>query len=208
MRKNNVALRAGGRKFRLFLAAGLMMLSAAALLWFTLQSERVTTTVMVAAVDLPAGAQIESGQLKSVQMNLGVSQGEYLAPNDLPDGAYVLVPVGEGQLIAKSNVAGTAIDARVPVVFTPSMALPKGLGPGDSVDVWVVEKNVDRTFGAPYALILAAEVSNVTEPTGVMANGVAQVELSVPADAVSPVLAAIANESALSIILRPTLADG
>lgn len=208
MTKNRFAKRASRGKLKLIILAGFMTASAVAVLWFAGQSDRLTSTVMIAAEDLPAGAQINEKQVKSVQVNLGQSRSQYLAPEDLPMGAYVLVPVGAGQFIAKSNVAGTAIDSRVPVVVTPSMSLPKGLSVGDSVDVWVAEQNLDRTFGDPYAMILSAEVAAIIESTGMVSNGVPQVELNVPTDSVAPVLSAIASESAISLILRPTLADG
>jgi hypothetical protein len=88
------------------------------------------------------------------------------------------------------------------------MGLPVGLVSGASVDVWVAPLNEEKVLAEPYVLVLGAEVSQLISSDEIFANQSQAVELWVPIDAVGPVLSAIALEHSISLILRPTLADG
>ena len=87
------------------------------------------------------------------------------------------------------------------------MPIAAGIKPGSSVDVWVSKRLENNAFAAPVAIVLAAEVAQVIEPSGMFASAVPSVELWVPAAAVSPILAAIASQDSISLVLRPTFAD-
>ena len=128
--------------------------------------------------------------------------------DELPDGSYVLGPLRAGQLVAKSVLAGAIIDERVPVVVNSAMGLASGVVAGASVDVWVTPAKQDKVVGEPYVLVLAAEVATLFEDNAMFSEKNSQVELWVPLEAVGPVLAAISNGDSVSLILRPTLADG
>jgi hypothetical protein len=66
----------------------------------------------------------------------------------------------------------------------------------------------DKVVGEPYVLVLAAEVARLFEDNEMFSEKNSQVELWVPLEAVGPVLAAVSNGDSVSLILRPTLADG
>ena len=105
-------------------------------------------------------------------------------------------------------LATAVLDERVPLVVNSQMGLSAGLVAGASVDLWVTPVTEDKTPGEPFALVLGAEVSRLLEKTEMFTNQSPDVELWVPVDAVGPVLAAISSESNISLVLRPTLADG
>ena len=105
-------------------------------------------------------------------------------------------------------IATSVLDERVPIVVNSAMGLAAGLVAGASVDVWVTPVAEGKTAGEPYALVLGAEVSRVMEKKEMFSNLNPDVELWVPADAVGPVLLAISQEAKISLVLRPTLADG
>lgn len=195
------------RRKTLVLAFGLVTLSVGGV-WLAIETNNSTEEYLVSAGALPAGSAVTDEMLLPVSVNLGPSADKYLRVGELPTGSYLLGPVVPGQLIIKSMLASNIIDARVPLVITSKMPLPTALKPGGSVDLWVSEKLENNTFAPPYALVLGAEVAKILETTGMFAEDVPPVELWVPTEAIAPVLDAVDAGDSISLILRPTAADG
>jgi len=175
---------------------------------FTISANNHTDEFLVATRDLPAGSPVVLADLDIALVNLGLGAEQYLRESDLPDSAYVLGPLRKGQLVPKSMLASSIIDKRVPVVVNSAMGLASGVVAGASVDVWITPITEDKVAGEPYVLVLAAEVARLFEQNEMFGDKNSDVELWVPVDAVGPVLAAISNGASVSLILRPTLADG
>ena len=175
---------------------------------FVISTNNQTKEFLVAARDLPAGSPVSAADSESANVNLGEAEVQYLKANELPSGSYLLGPIREGQLIPRSMLATKVLDERVPLVVSSAMGLAGGLVAGASVDLWVTPITENKTAGEPYALVLGAEVSRLLEKTEMFSNSNPDVELWVPVAAVGPVLAAISAESKISLVLRPTLADG
>lgn len=175
---------------------------------YVISANNQTQEFLVAAHDLPAGSPVSKADAVSANVNLGEGANQYLKANELPTGSYLLGPIREGQLIPRSMLATTVLDERVPLVVSSAMGLAAGLVAGASVDLWVTPIAESKTAGEPYALVLGAEVSRLLEKTEMFSNQNPDVELWVPVAAVGPVLAAISAESKISLVLRPTLADG
>jgi Flp pilus assembly protein CpaB len=186
----------------------IMIASSVGVVAFTISENNHTDEFLVAARDLPAGSPVTSADLKIAEVNLGLGSENYLRKNELPADAYMLGPVRTGQLVAKSTLATSIIDERVPVVVKSAMGLSAGVVAGASVDVWVTPAKEDKVVGEPYVLVLAAEVAKLFENNELFAEENSKVELWVPLEAVGPVLAAISNGDSVSLILRPTFADG
>jgi hypothetical protein len=183
-------------------------LSAALGVAYVIELNNHTDKFLVASRDLPAGSAITDSDAQVAELNLGTSAKQYLPMGELPKGGYLLGPVRAGQLIPRSMLANAVIDERVPVVVKSAMGLPVGLVSGASVDVWVAPLTEDKVLAEPYVLVLGAEVSQLISSDEIFASESQAVELWVPIDAVGPVLSAIALEHRISLILRPTLADG
>lgn len=183
-------------------------LSAALGVAYVIELNNHTDKFLVASRDLPAGSAITDSDAQVAELNLGTSAKQYLPMGELPKGGYLLGPVRAGQLIPRSMLANAVIDERVPVVVKSAMGLPVGLVSGASVDVWVAPLTEDKVVAEPYVLVLGAEVSQLISSDEIFASESQAVELWVPIDAVGPVLSAIALEHRISLILRPTLADG
>lgn len=195
-------------RIRTLILGLILVASSVGIIAFTVAENNHTDEYLVAARDLPAGSPVSSADLKLAMVNLGTGSEYYLRKDELPGGSYVLGPLRAGQLVAKSVLASAIIDARVPVVVNSAMGLSSGVVAGASVDVWVTPAKQDNVVGEPYVLVLAAEVAKLLETNEMFAQEKSQVELWVPLEAVGPVLAAIANGDSVSLILRPTLADG
>lgn len=175
---------------------------------FAISANNHTDEFLVASRDLPAGSSFAASDTSSSAVNLGTSANQYLKPGDVPEGGYLLGPVRAGQLIPRSMLASTIIDERVPVVVQSAMGLPDGLVAGASVDIWVAPIDENKQFGEPFVLVLGAEVSRLIENQEMFANQSPSVEMWVPIEAVGPVLSSISAGDKISLILRPTLADG
>ena len=197
-----------GAKTRYLVLAITFFCLALAGINFAISANNHTDKHLVAARDLPAGSPMTAGDVEVAEMNLGASAEKYLEQEALPVGGYLLTPIRKGQLIPLSAMATSVIDERVPVVVESAMGLPVGLIPGASVDVWVTPLDENKVFGEPYVLVLGAEVAELIQTKEMFANQNPSVELWVPIAAVGPLLSSIANTHSISLILRPTFADG
>lgn len=195
-------------KTKSLLAAAAFFVASVVAVNFVIQQNNHTDEYLVAARDLPAGSTFVASDTQAQSVNLGLSSKQYLKVSEIPAGGYLLGPIRAGQLIPRSMLASVVIDERVPLVVQSDMGLPTGLVPGASVDLWVTPVDENKIHGEPFVLVLGAEVSELIENNEMFANQNPAVELWVPVEAVGPVLGAIAAEASISLILKPTLADG
>lgn len=195
-------------KTKSLLAAAAFFVASVLAVNFVIKQNNHTDEYLVAARDLPAGSTFVASDTQAQSVNLGLSSKQYLKVSEIPAGGYLLGPIRAGQLIPRSMLASVVIDERVPLVVQSDMGLPTGLVPGASVDLWVTPVDENKIHGEPFVLVLGAEVSELIENNEMFANQNPAVELWVPVEAVGPVLGAIAAEASISLILKPTLADG
>ena len=195
-------------KTKSLLAAAAFFVASVLAVNFVIQQNNHTDEYLVAARDLPAGSTFVASDTQAQSVNLGLSSKQYLKVSEIPAGGYLLGPIRAGQLIPRSMLASVVVDERVPLVVQSDMGLPTGLVPGASVDLWVTPVDENKIHGEPFVLVLGAEVSELIENNEMFANQNPAVELWVPVEAVGPVLGAIAAEASISLILKPTLADG
>jgi hypothetical protein len=172
--------------------------------WWVIEANNTTEEYLVAAKPATSGSMITESSFRVARMNLGESSGLYLKPGDLEAGNYLLNNMAVGQLVALGSVASAIIDARHPVVISSSMPLPRS---GDFVDIWVSESLEGGGFAAPVTIVLDAEIVDIAEATGVMADQQPQVQLLVPVESVSPILDAVASKDAISLILKRNLGN-
>ena len=175
--------------------------------WWVIDANNTTEEFLVAAKPATSGSIITESSFRIARMNLGESSRLYLKPGDLEPGNYLLNTMAVGQLVALGSVASAVIDARQPVVISSTMPLPQGVGVGDFVDIWVSGSQEGGVFAAPMALVLDAEIVDIAQATGVMAEQQPQVQVLVPVESVSPILDAVASKDAISMILKRNLGN-
>jgi len=175
--------------------------------WWVIDANNTTEEFLVAAKPATSGSIITESSFRIARMNLGESSQLYLKPGDLEPGNYLLNTMAVGQLVALGSVASAVIDARQPVVISSTMPLPQGVGVGDFVDIWVSESQEGGVFAAPMALVLDAEIVDIAQASGVMAEQQPQVQVLVPVESVSPILDAVASKDAISMILKRNLGN-
>ena len=190
------------------LIVGMLLIAISMIgVWLVIEANNRTEEFLVAAQPAASGSVITESSFRVVRLNLGDSSRLYLKPGDLDEGNYLLNTMAVGQLVALGSVASAIIDARQPVVITSTMPIPQKVGVGDFVDIWVSELQDGGVFAPPRTLVLDAEIVDIAEPTGVMADAQPQVQVLVPVESVSPILDAVASKDAISMILKRNLGN-
>lgn len=162
-----------------------------------------TTAVYAARSALVPGERIEAADLVVRNVRLGPSEQEYLAVNDLLDGAVATRSILAGELVPVSAV-GTAEQAEQTIVVVSVPALAGSISKGSVVDLWASVPGRDApgdAQGAPAVLVADATVAGIQKAAGIIADGrVNAVEVLVPRSRVAAVLEAIAADATMSIV--------
>lgn len=184
---------------RFFLGVLLVAASVAGV-WLVVTAARQTVPVYAAAHTLVPGQVIEPGDLEVVDVALGALAGAYL-PAEHSAGALVATRTVEaGELVPAASV-GEARSARTTnVVVRSAVDVPASVGAGAVVEVWAAPIREDGGYDEPRVLVADATVVSVTRDDSMIGGGAAALELVIPRADVSATLAAMADESALSIV--------
>ena len=190
----------------LLLGVLLIVLSVAGV-WYAIESNNKTDDYLVAARPASSGSMVTKDSFRVEHFNLSSSSNLYLKPGQVPVGSYLLTTLDSGQLIAKGSVATSIIDARQPVIISSTMPVPDTLKVGDFVDIWVSEAIENGKFAPAVTLVRDAEVTDIMQPSGVIADQAPRIQVLVPVVSVAPILDAIASKGALSLVLKRNLGD-
>lgn len=184
---------------RAVVGAGLILASIAGV-WFVVEAADQSSPVLVAGATLSVGDTISQGDLEVAHVRLDAADTRYLA--SVPEGGLVVTrTVFEGELIPLSAVkAGARVQVRA-VVVESATRLPGSVEAGSLVDVWAAEQQEDGSFAPPIVVVGGASVVDVLEQQGLVTTGAAStVEILVPTGSVALLLAALAGDSAISIV--------
>ena len=167
-----------------------------------------TQPVYAARNTLPTGTPITSEVLEVVRLRLTGTDAGYLdASQPLPPGQILTRTVGAGEIIPSASIAPAGrIDFR-PVSIPIEGVPPAGLSPGGLVDVWASAKRREAVGGGydePERIAATVEVFEVRTPdSGLSADRTGSVEVLLPAEALSPVLDAMANQARVVVLPVP-----
>jgi hypothetical protein len=190
---------------RFFLGVLLVAASVAGV-WLVVTAARQTVPVYAAAHTLVPGQVIEPGDLEVVDVALGALAGAYLPAEDSDRALVATRTVEAGELVPAASV-GDARSARTTnVVVRSAVDVPASVGAGAVVEVWAAPIREDGGYDEPRVLVADATVVSVTRDDSMIGGGAAALELVIPRADVSATLAAMADESALSIV--PTTGAG
>lgn len=186
---------------RLVIGVVLIAVSTAGV-WALVSGLDATTEVYTVRDTVTPGDRIGAADLAPAPVQLGEALDRYVTPDRLPaDGALVTRTIRAGELVPRSAVTDASAAGLATVVVTLRGALPTGLGPGATVDVWAAAPAEGDAFAAPVVLVAGAEITAVVEPGGLVATGAGiEVELRVTHDQVGTVLTAIAEGDAIDLV--------
>jgi hypothetical protein len=184
---------------RLVVGVGLILASVAGV-WFVVDAADRSRPVFVASSTLSVGDTVSEKDLTVAHVRLEAADSRYLAT--VPDGGLVVTrTVFEGEFIPLSAVKTGARVQVSAVVLDSATRLPGSVERGSLVDVWAAEKQEDGSFAPPVVMVSGAHVVEVLEQQGlVTASAANTVEVLVPTGTVALLLAALAGDSAISIV--------
>ncbi|QIG38272.1 hypothetical protein G5T42_01250 [Microbacterium sp. 4R-513] len=184
---------------RFFLGILLIVASVAGV-WFVVSAARQTVPVFAATRTLVPGDTVSAGDLRVVDVALGQLEGAYLSPDRIDEGLVATRTVEEGELVPQSAVGATTTVATTTVVLQSAVEVPASVEAGSVVEVWEAPLIERGSYDAPRILVPDATVVSVTRDDSVMGGGAASLEVVIPRADVAAVLAAMSDESALSIV--------
>jgi SAF domain len=189
-----------------FLLGILLIVASVAGVWLVVTAARQTAPVYAATHTIVPGEAISADDLRVVDVALGALAGEYLTPEELAGATVATRTIEDGELVPASSV-GAADSARTTsVVVRSTVDVPASVGAGTVVEVWSAPLLEQGEYDAPRILVADATVVSVTRDESMIGGGAAALELVIPRADVAATLAAMADESAMSVV--PTTGSG
>ncbi len=188
-------------------ALGIVLIAASiAGVWFVVAASRQTAPVLAAVDTIVPGQVISADDVRVVDVALGHTADEYLAPDALAEGAVATRTVQSGELVPRGAV-GTADAARTTsVVLRSAIDVPASVIAGTIVEVWAAPPLERGEFDTPRILVADATVVSVTRDDSMIGGARAALEIVIPRSEVASTLAAVADDAVISIV--PTVGAG
>jgi hypothetical protein len=183
-----------------FILGIVLIIGSIAAVWAVVAASRHTVPVLAAHRTIVPGEVIDIDDLQVADVALGLRAEAYLAPDDLRPGTVAVRTIGAGELVARASV-GPADSARTTaVVIHTDDEVPAAVSVGAVVEVWAAPQTERGRFDAPHVLVADATVLSVSRADSVMGGGGTSLELVIPRTDVAATLAAVADESRLSVV--------
>lgn len=188
---------------RLLLGIVLVVVSIAGV-WFVVTAARQTEPVLAAERTIVPGDVVSADDLRVVDVALGALSESYLDPDALADGVVATRTIQAGELVPADALAAADSARTTSVVIRTSADVPASIDTGTAVELWAAPL-IERTdYDTPRILVPQATVAALTRDDSAIGGGAVAVELVIPRADVVDVLAAIADQSALSIVAAGT----
>lgn len=184
---------------RFFLGIVLVIASVAGV-WFVIAASRQTAPVFAAESTIVPGQTVSTADLRVVEVALGQLGDAYLQPEALTDGLIATRTIESGELVPQSAVGAAAEGRTTSVVLRSAVDVPASVQAGSVVEVWAAPPLEGGQYDVPRILVADATVVAVTRDDSMIGGGSAALELVIPRADVAAALAAMADESALSVV--------
>ena len=184
---------------RFFLGILLVVASVAGV-WLVVSASRQTAPAFAATRTIVPGETIAADDLRVVDVSLGQVGGAYLEADALADGLVAVRTIESGELVPSSSVGDAAAVRTTSVVLRSAVDVPGSVRTGSVVEVWAAPLIERGSYDAPRILVPDATVVSVTRDDSMIGGGSAALEIVIPRADVAATLAAIADESALSVV--------
>jgi hypothetical protein len=178
----------------------LLVIASVAGVWFVVAASRQTVPAFAASRTIVPGEAISSDDVRLVDVSLGQLGDAYLDPDALADGLVATRTIESGELVPRSAVGDAATVRTTSVVLRSAVDVPGSVGAGSTVEVWAAPLIERGSYDVPRILVADATVVSVTRDDSMIGGGSASLEVVIPRAEVAATLAAMAEESALSIV--------
>ena len=184
---------------RFFLGILLVVASVAGV-WFVVAASRQTVPAFAASRTIVPGEAISGDDVRVVEVSLGQLGDAYLAPEALADGLVATRTIESGELVPHSAVGEASAVRTTSVVLRSAVDVPGSVEAGSVVEVWAAPLIERGSYDVPRILVADATVVSVTRDDSMIGGGSAALEIVIPRSDVAATLAAMADESALSVV--------
>lgn len=162
---------------------------------------------LAAKTTLVAGQTVQSDDVEVISANPGRAAGQYLREGELKEGTVVVQTIAVGQLLPKASLSQTK-PYNKRIVLNLAAPLPSSVKKGDYLEIWQLpDEKSASTFEqdtppenaqklADKAVFLAEKKSE----TALGSKNQTNVEISVPEEDLSPILAAVGTKTPLMAI--------
>lgn len=183
-----------------FLLGILLIVASIAGVWLVVAAARQTSPVFAASHTLVPGQVVAASDLTVVDVALGQSGPAYVTPSTLGAGVVATRTVEKGELVPQSAVGDAAAAAVTTVVVQSAVDVPAAVDAGTTVEVWAAPKLEQGGYDTPRILVADATVVSVDHDDSMIGGGSASLEVVIPRSDVAATLAALAGESAVSVV--------
>ncbi|MGZ0711399.1 SAF domain-containing protein (plasmid) [Coraliomargarita sp. W4R53] len=183
-----------------FILGVVLIVASIAGVWLVVGAARQTAPVFAAARTIVVGEAISPADVRVVEVALGQTGDSYITPDDFADGAVAARTIAEGELIPASAVADATTVRTTNVVIRTSVDVPAAVAAGTTVELWAAPLLERGSYDVPRILVADATVAVVTRDDSAIGGGSAALELVISRADVAATLAAIADQSALSVV--------
>lgn len=184
---------------RFFLGILLVVASVAGV-WFVVAASRQTVPAFAASRTIVPGEAISRDDVRLVDVSLGQLGDAYLAPDALADGLVATRTIASGELVPRSAVGEASAARTTSVVLRSAVDVPGSVEAGSVVEVWAAPLIERGSYDVPRILVADATVVSVTRDDTMIGGGSAALEIVIPRADVASTLAAMSDESALSVV--------
>jgi len=184
---------------RFFLGILLVVASVAGV-WFVVSASRQTVPAFAASRTIVAGQAISGDDVRLVDVALGQVGEAYLEPDALADGLVATRTIESGELVPRAAVGDAAALRTTSVVLRSADDVPGSIDAGSVVEVWAAPLLERGSYDVPRILVADATVVSVTRDESMIGGGSAALEIVIPRSDVAATLAAMADESSLSVV--------
>jgi hypothetical protein len=185
---------------RFAVGAGLIVLSVTGTTLLVAAADRTVGIVAVRNATVP-GDRIDVDDIVVRRVAVDGAESIYVTPADLRAGAVATRILGAGELVPRSALGSSSgVDATT-IVVPVEGELAAAVIPGAVVDVWTSAGSTDDVQTPPSVVAASVAVGRIVDGTTLVAGtGTTSVEVLVPREAVPLLLAAMADDAALSVV--------
>ncbi|MGP0222798.1 MULTISPECIES: SAF domain-containing protein [unclassified Paenarthrobacter] len=189
---------------RLLIGVLLVLLSVSGVVAVTSSADK-TIPVYAAREDIAVGQTVTAEDLAVVNVRLDDVEPAYVTVGGgLADGQVALQRVARSELLPRQSLGRPDDLNRKPVAVSVKEMLPPQAVPGARLDVWVAMPGPGGSFGDPQLLLPGAEIAHITPGSTGLGSAKETVVLVLVTDEQMPkLLAALANEAAVSVVWNP-----
>lgn len=183
-----------------FLLGIALIIASVAGVWLVVASARQTAPVFAAARTIVPGQTVTADDLRVVDVALGSTAETYVSPVSLEPGVIATRTILAGELVPQAAVGDADAATTTSVVIRPSGDVAASVVAGSVVEVWASPAEDGGGYGDPRILVPSATVVTVDREDGVVSAQDVSLEVVIPRADVAATLAALADESQLSVV--------